>query len=290
LWLKGPYYDASRTPSWDSFVAVRDALSKVWSTDNLFLQAHISGYEESVMLAAYQGELLGCVRMRKRDITPEGKTWAGDISTVDPEFEARLRSIIRELNWSGGAEIEMVRDAADQLWLLEMNPRFPAWVHGATIAGQNLPALLVQAATSMNPRKSKGHASQFTRVVLEVPVRDEFPLPALPEPFAGAIGHSMKHPSGLTALAQRMHEAESAGLVSEEQDRTEADGVPQVPETYLRDIGRYDLAEVETPQFLYLDSTAESLFVRAAERARKLTDNQVKVSAAIRSRPTRTTG
>jgi hypothetical protein len=26
-----------------------------------------------------------------------------------------------------------------------MNPRFPAWVHGATIAGHNLPALLVEA-------------------------------------------------------------------------------------------------------------------------------------------------
>ncbi|HEY0164131.1 MAG TPA: ATP-grasp domain-containing protein, partial [Sphingomicrobium sp.] len=277
LWLKGPYYDASRTPNWESFIAVRNALSKVWSTDNLFLQAHVSGYEESVMLAAYQGELLGCVSMRKRDITPEGKTWAGDIGDVDPEFKASLRTIIRELNWSGGGEIEMVRDVAGQRWLLEMNPRFPAWVHGATIAGHNLPALLVQAASEMNARKSKVRAAQFTRVVLEVPVREEYPLPALPEPFAGAIGHSMKHPSGLTALAQRMHEADHAGLVSEEPEAKEADGVPDVPETYLADIAGYDLAEVETPQFLYLDSTAESLFARAADRARRLSDNSVKV-------------
>ncbi|MDQ3472049.1 MAG: hypothetical protein M3428_06710, partial [Pseudomonadota bacterium] len=59
LWLKGPYYDAARTPSWDTFIAARNALTKVWSTDRLFLQAHVSGYEESVMLAAYEGELLG---------------------------------------------------------------------------------------------------------------------------------------------------------------------------------------------------------------------------------------
>jgi hypothetical protein len=32
------------------------------------------------MLCAYEGELLGCVRMRKREITEEGKTWAGDVS------------------------------------------------------------------------------------------------------------------------------------------------------------------------------------------------------------------
>ena len=278
LWLKGPYYDASRTPSWDSFVAVRNALSKVWSTDKLFLQAHVGGYEESVMLAAYEGELLGCVSMRKRDITPEGKTWAGDIETVDPAFEAELRKIIRELNWSGGGEIEMVRDVAGQLWLLEMNPRFPAWVHGATIAGHNLPAMLVQAATSMNARKATRHAAQFTRVVLEVPVRDEYPLPALPEPFAGAVGHSMKHPSGLTALARRMHEADRAGLAAaKHDDPADPTGIPEVPDSYLRDIAGYDLATVETPQFLYLGSTAESLFVRAAARARKLSDNAVKV-------------
>jgi hypothetical protein len=64
LWLKGPYYDAARTQSWDSLVAIRNALSKVWSTDRLFLQAHVSGYEESIMLAAYQGELLEAVSMR----------------------------------------------------------------------------------------------------------------------------------------------------------------------------------------------------------------------------------
>jgi hypothetical protein len=172
LWLKGPYYDAARTPSWDSFIAARNALTKVWSTDRLFLQEHVSGYEESVMLSAYQGELLGCVSMRKRDITPEGKTWAGDVSHVDPDFEKPLRAIVKQLNWTGGGEIEMVRDASAQLWLLEMNPRFPAWLHGATIAGFNLPALLVEAATNVTPRVTKSEADQFTRVVLEVPVRE----------------------------------------------------------------------------------------------------------------------
>ena len=277
LWLKGPYYDAARTPGWDSFVAVRNALSKVWSTERLFLQAHVSGYEESVMLAAYRGKLLGCVSMRKRDITPEGKTWAGDISEVEPEFEEPLRRIVRQLNWTGGGEIEMVRDASGQRWLLEMNPRFPAWVHGATIAGHNLPALLVQAAASINARKPRRQASEFTRVVIEVPVRDDYPLPALPEPFAGAIGHSMKHPSGLTALAERLHKAEVAPGTSPEQPPASPSCIPQVPETYLADIARHDLTEVQTPKFLYLDSTAESLFIKASERARRMSSSEVEV-------------
>lgn len=277
LWLKGPYYDAARTPSWDSFLAARNALTKVWSTDRLFLQAHVSGYEESVMLAAYHGELLACVSMRKRDITPEGKTWAGDISPVEPAFQAALRAIIKELNWTGGGELEMVRDAAGQLWLLEMNPRFPAWVHGATIGGHNLPALLVQAVSEINARPCKAEASEFTRVVLEIPVREDYPLPALPEPFAGAVGHSMKHPSGLTSLAERMHKAETALIEVAEPETKASPMVSQVPDSFLADIAAYDLAEVQTPQFLYLDSTAESLFKRASERARRLSSNEVQV-------------
>ncbi|HEX8482170.1 MAG TPA: ATP-grasp domain-containing protein [Allosphingosinicella sp.] len=278
VWLKGPYYDAARVPGWDSFVAARAALTKVWSTEKLFLQAHVSGYEESVMLAAYRGELLACVAMRKRDVTAEGKTWAGDIGPVDAAFEKELRRIVKELNWTGGGELEMVRDAADQCWLLEMNPRFPAWVHGATIGGHNLPALLVQGATGMRARPAEAEAAEFTRVVLEVPVRAEYPLPALPEPFAGAVGHSMKHPSGLTSLAERLHkaDAELIGLVSEEAEK-EADGKPDVPEVYLSDIGAMELDTLQTPQFLFFEKTAEGLFKRAAARAHRLSTNEVQV-------------
>jgi diaminopimelate decarboxylase len=287
VWLKGPYYDAARTPTWDSFVAARAALTKVWSTQRLFLQAHVGGYEESVMLAAYEGELLGCVSMRKRDVTAEGKTWAGDVSEVDPEFEKPLRRIVRELNWTGGGELEMVRDPAGQLWLLEMNPRFPAWVHGATIAGRNLPALLIEGATGASARKSEAQASEFTRVVLEVPVRADYPLPPLPEPFAGAVGHSMKHPSGLTSLAERLHKQnpELVEIVAEGGEA--AEGKPDVPESFLADIASYDLAQMQTPDFLYLGETAGGLFRRAADRARRLSTNEVQVASgySIKTNP-----
>jgi diaminopimelate decarboxylase len=214
VWLKGPYYEAVRAGSWSAFEGARAAMIRAWSTERLFLQAHVTGYEESVMLCAYRGELLGCVRMRKRDLTEEGKTWAGDVTEVPEEFAAPLRRIVRELNWSGGAEIEMVRDAGGQLWMIEWNPRFPAWVHGATIAGRNLPALLIQGATGATPRTSAPTSDEFTRVVMEIPVRPEFPLPPLAEPLAGSFGHSLKHPSGTLALAKRLHKLNiGAGII-----------------------------------------------------------------------------
>jgi diaminopimelate decarboxylase len=276
VWLKGPYYDAARTPTWDVFEAARNALSKVWSTERLFLQAHVSGYEESVMLSAYEGELLGAVSMRKREITPEGKTWAGDISEVPEEFMAPLRQMVKALNWTGGGELEMVRDAGGQLWLLEMNPRFPAWVHGATIAGYNLPALLVQGATGAAPRPAIAQGQEFTRVVLEVPVRSEYPLPPLPEPFAGAIGHSMKHPSGLTSLAKKLHKA-NPDLLEVIPEEGGPDGLPWIPDSFVEDIDSHDFASIQTPQFLFMDKTAEGLFKRAADRAHRLSTNEVQV-------------
>jgi diaminopimelate decarboxylase len=276
VWLKGPYYDAARTPSWDVFEAARNALTKVWSTQRLFLQAHVSGYEESVMLSAYKGELLTAVSMRKRDITPEGKTWAGDISEVPDDFMTPLRAMVKELGWTGGGELEMVRDAGGQAWLLEMNPRFPAWVHGATIAGHNLPGLLVQAASGVPAAAAPSHGPEFTRVVLEVPVRPEYPLPPLPEPFAGAIGHSMKHPSGLTSLAKKLHKANPEMLEAVSTGEG-PDGLPAIPDSFVEDIKSYDFDKVQTPQFLFMDSTAAGLFKRAAGRAHRLSTNEVEV-------------
>jgi diaminopimelate decarboxylase len=279
VWLKGPYYDASRTPTWDAFTAIRNALSKAWSTEKLFLQAHVSGYEESVMLSAYRGELLDAVSMRKRDITPEGKTWAGDVSEVPASFMEPLRRMVRETNWTGGGELEMVRDASDQLWLIEMNPRFPAWVHGATIAGHNLPALLVQAASGVKAQPAPAHSAEFTRVVLEVPVRPDYPLPPLPEPFAGAVGHSMKHPSGLTALAARLHEADPDMLDVALDQGTGAvpNGVAELPDSFVADIAAQDFDAMQTPQYIYMDTTAAGLFQRAADRAHRLSTNEVEV-------------
>jgi diaminopimelate decarboxylase len=279
VWLKGPYYDASRTPTWDAFTAIRNALSKVWSTEKLFLQAHVSGYEESVMLSAYQGELLSAVSMRKRDITPEGKTWAGDVCEVPPEFLEPLRQMVRKTNWTGGGELEMVRDASDQLWLIEMNPRFPAWVHGATIAGHNLPALLVQAASGVPAELAPALSPEFTRLVMEVPVRPEFPLPPLPEPFAGAVGHSMKHPSGLTALAAKLHKLDPDMLqvALDDNGAEPPSGVSELPATVVADIAAHDFDTIQTPQYIYLDTTAEDLFRRAAERSQRLSTPDVDV-------------
>ena len=292
VWLKGPYYEAVRTSSWDIFERVRAVLSDAWSTERLFLQAHVTGYEESVCFCAYKGQLVEAVYMRKRELTEEGKTWAGEVTDVPESFTGPLRQIIAELNWTGGAELEMVRDPAGKLWLLECNPRFPAWIHGSTITGRNLPAALVERASATKAKKSVSMGEEFTRVVLEIPVRDDFPLPSLAEPYPGGIGHSLKHPSGTLALAERLqklhvlegnannyvdtktHSNGNGNAVS----KKDVESFPPVPPTFISDLCSLDLASTETPSWLFFEKTAAETFAQASDLAAKLSTPEVKVT------------
>ncbi len=281
IWLKGPYYDAVKARNWAQFEEVRAALARSWSTEKLFVQTHITGYEQSISLCAYKGKLLGCVEMQKRDLTDLNKTWAGNVSEVNEGFKTKLEEITRELNWTGGAELEMICDADGQLWMLEWNPRFPAWIHGATITGHNLPAQLMEGATGVRAENPVSTGEEFTRVVLEVPVRQEFPLPPLPEPLGGTIlGHSLKHPSGLLGFAHRIHAPNIGGYIKTGKSvfgqKTE-NNLPPVPTSLVEDISAFDFERMQTPSELFLEKTAGELFGRAAEITEKLSSEDVQV-------------
>lgn len=279
VWLKGPYYEAVRTRSWAEFEEKRHLLSSAWATEKLYLQAHVSGYEESVTLSAYRGELIDCVKMRKRDLTELSKTWAGDVSEVEEEFLSPLREIIRQIEWTGGAELEMVRDADNQLWLLEWNPRFPAWIHGSTITGRNIPAALIEAATGVKQKASPALGEEFTRVVMEIPVRAEFPLSPLPEPLGGKIGHSLKHPSGLIQFANLLH---NSPLFEEENANGNGSKfkAPDVPPSFIDDLSGLNLKQLETPASIFLESTAAEYFQKAGEFADQLSNEDLRVTNA----------
>ena len=288
VWLKGPYYEAVKTEFWAKFEHMRNVLSSAWATDRLFLQAHVSGYEESITLAAYKGELLKCVRMRKRDLTELNKTWAGDVSEVPAELTETLGKIIKKINWTGGAELEMVRDMNGELWLLEWNPRFPAWIHGATITGFNVPASLVEGATGIPAQGTPALAEEFTRVVLEIPVRPEYPLSPLPEPLGGKIGHSLKHPSGLLQFAGRLHNLDFYKELNGETGAVKYKAA-EIPPAFIEDISEIDFANLPTPSDVFLKNTAAALFQKTASLADELSTEEIKVSNAysIKTNPDR---
>ncbi len=92
------------------------------------------------------GRTVGAVSMRKLYITDKGKGWAG--VTIDDSVILDLsKKIIEKSKWKSGLELEYIKSAdTGEYYLLEINPRFPAWVYLAPSAGQNLPYALVELA------------------------------------------------------------------------------------------------------------------------------------------------
>lgn len=206
VWVKGVFHDAIRVSSWREYLHASKLLKSLWR--ELIIQSNIKGYEKGIAFVAYEGQLLDSVMMTKLHKTGMGKTWTGRIEAVPSHINEWLKNLVSTLRWTGGGEIEFISDDEDNLWLLEINPRFPAWIYGATIAGHNLPGLLIERATGIKARTMAPLANEFTRIVLEVPVRSMF---ALPEPLSISITELglFKHPSGSPELARIMLDRES---------------------------------------------------------------------------------
>jgi diaminopimelate decarboxylase len=175
VWVKGPVYESRPAASWQELQAEARSLERTWGTDGLFVQASVEGAEMSVAFAAFRGELLGAVVLEKYQVTEQGKVWAGSIEPVPAALLAALQRLLKDLEWTGGGELECVREREGELWLFDWNPRFPAWIHGATLAGHNLPGMLLGAATGLPAVPAWRQSSRFVRQVIEVPTREALP-------------------------------------------------------------------------------------------------------------------
>ena len=269
VWIKGPNYEAMRVRDWPSFRHARDFMAELWGTDQLFVQRHVVGSEESVAFCAYRGELLDCVHMKKHTQTAEGKTWAGAVTEVEPEFQEALRARMAALDWTGGGELEYVRAPDGGLHLIDWNPRFPAWIHAASFAGHNLPALLVEAAGLGTAAPSTYRTNQFTRVVIEVPVRATHPLPAVREAHDGGSPGS-KHPSGMTELSRRLREDGAPPHAA-------ARPGPATTAALRDDLDGAAIDALDTPRRLLLPRTARGRFARVEEAIASQAGGRVEV-------------
>ncbi|MCB0638886.1 MAG: ATP-grasp domain-containing protein [Lewinella sp.] len=144
--VKGKYYEAyiareeADLPKYFNKVAAKWGLPVV-------IQEFIAGTEIDIAgLGDGQGGLIGAVPIRKLYITDKGKGWAG-ITLQDDRLLDYTRRFIESSHWTGGFELEiMKREKDDELFLMEVNPRFPAWIYTTAAVGQNLPAALVKLA------------------------------------------------------------------------------------------------------------------------------------------------
>jgi len=237
-WLKSPYHEAKRISSWDKFERTREVMMKNWKTSRLFLQQHIIGNEEAICFAAYQGKLLQAIHLEKRQITSEGKTWAGKIMPLDSELFSRIEEVVRRLEWSGGGEIEFTRDPDGIKWMIECNPRFPAWIFGAALTGMNLPAQIVAHVWGIPLTESLSKYPFFTRVVREIPAKESVGIPLAPDPSLmvwqseeSKGKSSPMQPASLPKLKDSLNDEEE-----NEMDSLSSSVPEPIPLEYLNDI------------------------------------------------------
>lgn len=200
IFVKGQNYEAKRAANLQELEYCVSYIENVWG-GKIILQESIHGIEESVAFAAYRGRILDCCTMHKTLQTTDGKTWNGHI-TDGASFKASLTKVLSELGWTGGGEIEMIRESrTNNSYLIDFNPRFPAWIYGATIAGINLPSLLIGAHLGISRINLSRKSMEFVRVVHELPATTMRPSGSnFLQIYSSAAQKS--HPSGMPELAR----------------------------------------------------------------------------------------
>ncbi len=176
LMVKGKFYDAYLAYNSEQVRMYFNKISTKWGMP-VIIQEFIKGTEVNVVaLGDGEGRTIGAIPMRKQYITDKGKAWGG-ITLDDHNMTDITRRIISETKWRGGMELELVKTQKNELYLIEINPRIPAWVYLAVGAGQNLPEALVKLAMgqSVKPFTDYETGKMFIRYSYDLICdRDEF--------------------------------------------------------------------------------------------------------------------
>ncbi|GAA3995265.1 ATP-grasp domain-containing protein [Mucilaginibacter dorajii] len=145
MMIKGKFYDAHIVYTMDQALKAFHQLNASWGIP-VIAQQYIKGTEINIAaLGDGRGNNISVVAMRKLYITEKGKAWAGVTIKDDKLIELANKFAITTA-WKGGYEMEIMSNDKGHLYILEINPRFPAWIYLTTAAGQNQPAALVKMA------------------------------------------------------------------------------------------------------------------------------------------------
>lgn len=154
--VKGKFYDAWVAYNEEQVRIYFNKISAKWGLP-VIIQEFVKGTEVNVIaLGDGKGNTIGAVPMRKQYITDKGKAWGG-ITLDAPEMLELTDHIIKSTRWKGGMELELIRTSNNELFVIEINPRIPAWVYLAVGAGQNLPEALVKLALGKEVKPYSGY-------------------------------------------------------------------------------------------------------------------------------------
>lgn len=141
LMVKGNYYKAYMSYNLDSAIENFYKISNEWGFPVL-IQEVVTGEELNLVgVGDGKGELKGAVAIKKLTTTDIGKIWTG-VTIQNDKMMQMAKDFVALTNWKGPFELECIVNM-NQVFMIEINPRFPAWVHFATEIGVNLPQMVV---------------------------------------------------------------------------------------------------------------------------------------------------
>lgn len=170
LFVKGVFYEAYRAAGEAEALAHFQKLQARWGLP-VVIQEAVDGEEYDVAaLGDGRGGTVGAVAMRKMQLSDKGKAWAG-VTVADERLIKLCRRTIAALKWRGPLELEVIKARRDGTYhILEINPRFPAWVFLAQGAGQNLPHACLRLALGekASPMSSYQAGIMFVRAAQDI--------------------------------------------------------------------------------------------------------------------------
>jgi carbamoyl-phosphate synthase large subunit len=172
--VKGKYYDAFPAYTPDQARNYFDKISAKWGLP-IILQKFVKGTELNMTgLGDGNGNTIAAVGMRKQFITDKGKAWAG-ITIHDDKLLQITRDFISATKWRGAFELEIMKSPDNIYYLMEINPRIPAWIYLAVGVGQNIPEALVKLALGIKvqPYESYEAGKLFIRYSYDMIVSRE---------------------------------------------------------------------------------------------------------------------
>ncbi len=166
--VKGSFYKAYRCFTTAEAVSHYHDLVAEWGYP-IIVQQVVAGDEMNVVgMGDGEGGSLGCVGIKKISITALGKIWTG-VTVKNARMLAATENFVREFKWRGPFELECII-SGDQVYLIEINPRFPAWSYFATGVGVNLPSRLVRRCLGLplSPAADYDAGKLFVRYTYEL--------------------------------------------------------------------------------------------------------------------------
>jgi len=142
LMVKGVFYKAKKATTLNEAISHFHYIAAEWGYPVL-LQEVVSGDELNVIaLGSGTGETMAMVGIKKLWITELGKIWTG-VTVKNHRMLEATETFINTYQWKGPLELECMVDG-DTIYLIEINPRFPAWSYFATGVGVNLPSIMIR--------------------------------------------------------------------------------------------------------------------------------------------------